>query len=153
MLNGHGRVWSSVVSLFVELALRRQAGETDEELERCARSELAAASAEIRRGSGLAGVLAPRLGLTLEEELALWTLIVAQLEPETAARLEALGGRREVTCGTLARVAFDRCPQAAVHMCADASALVGLKLVELGDPRARRSPLRSTSAGWPAASS
>jgi AAA+ superfamily predicted ATPase len=103
---------------------------------RVARAELAAASVETRRGIGLASVLASRLDLTLEDELALWTLIVAQLDPDTAARLEGLGGGREVTCGALARVAYDQCPQRAVRMCSDASPLVELKLVELGDGRA-----------------
>ena len=136
MLNGHGRVWSSVVSLFTELALRRRAGEVTDELERAARADLATAAGEIRRSTGLASVFASRLGLTVEEELALWTLIVAQLDPEIAARLEGLGGGREVTCGALAQVAFDRCPQHAVRMCSDASPLVTLKLVELGAGRA-----------------
>jgi AAA+ superfamily predicted ATPase len=136
MLQGHGRIWSSVVALFVELAVRRQANDVDEGLVRVACTELAAASAETGQGIGLASGLASRLDLTLEDELALWTLIVAQLDPDIAARLEGLGGGREVTCGALARVAFDQCPQRAVRMCSDASPLVELKLVELGDGRA-----------------
>ncbi|MEO8845881.1 MAG: AAA family ATPase [Kofleriaceae bacterium] len=136
MLQGQGRAWSSVVALFVELAARRQAGDVDDELGRVARADLAAASIETRRGTGLASMLASRCDLTIEDELALWTLIVAQLDPDLAARLEGLGGSREVTCGALARVAFDRCPQRAVRMCSDASPLVELKLIELGDGRA-----------------
>jgi AAA+ superfamily predicted ATPase len=136
MLQGQGRAWSSVVALFVELAARRQAGDVDEELGRVAHADLTAVSVETRRGTGLASVFASRLDLTVEDELALWTLIVAQLDPDIAARLEGLGGGREVTCGALARVAFDRCPQRAVRMCSDASPLVELKLVELGDGRA-----------------
>ncbi len=94
-----------VVALHLELASRRACGEviTDQasQLARIALVEQVEASARTPDGRPLA-----RLGLSVEEELVVWSLVAHQTDIRMASQLEALSSGSEVTIGALARVVY-----------------------------------------------
>jgi hypothetical protein len=128
------RSWIDLVALQVDLALRRSRSEPVEDAQRRAAANAhEAVSRRTRTVAALVGVLAQRLGLSLEEELAAWTLVAGQLDPSIASRLEALSGRPEVTKGALVAVAYTEQPARAIHELGLEGNLMSFGLVEHAD--------------------
>ncbi len=128
------RRWCDVVGLYVEMAVRGfESAPPDATLLRATQLECRDISKATRLERTLIGTFAERLGLTIEEELAAWTLIAAQLVPTLGSRIEALGGAREPTCGAIAAVAFSRDGAQAIRAMSRTGSLIRHGLVELGD--------------------
>jgi hypothetical protein len=125
-------LWLGLVDAAIDSATRRAVDQKLEVLDIRGAADKLSALARDQRPLHRMASLAIRFGLSSSDELALWTLVAQQVNPQAASRLAALsGGDVAITLGTLAMVAYGGVTGAAMSGLSGPRGMVRLALIEL----------------------
>lgn len=125
-------LWLGLVDVAIEAAMRRTLDRSHDALDVQTTAHQLSTHARDERPQHHMTTLAVRFGLSPLEELALWTLVAQQVNPQTASRLAALsGGDAAITLGTLAMVAYGGVTGGAMAALSGPRGVVRLALAEL----------------------
>ena len=139
--------WLQVVELAIDHAGRPDGAEIDRDQARLFEDALAEVADHGAKHDTLIGRLARQFGLTLQEELALWTLVAHQIDARLSSRIEAIAGGTEVTIGALVAIAYGGDAGAALDALSPSGRMFRYALVERADKQEVSSWIRRSVRG------